>query len=296
MLIAVVGDCTLDVSLALPSGPMAPGSDARATIGLGPGGQAANVAVRLARRGLDVRLVCPLADDAGGDVLRAHLRREGVALTGLTAARTSVVAAFIHPGGDRSMLSDRVPLDGDLAAALAGSDWVHVSGYVLRGQPEADRVVEAVGAARPRVVSVAGGSFAGRADGGIARDAIEAMGAALVVMNRDEADLLGAPSRSAAQAAERLATAGRLAVVTDGRHGAIAAGCGVERLTVPAPNTSAVDATGAGDAFTAALLARLTPAWPPDARLVLEALIQASQAGAEASAEFGAQARTAGER
>ena len=53
---AVVGDCLLDVTVA-SSGPIVRGGDEPARIELGPGGQAANVAVRLARGGASVRLI-----------------------------------------------------------------------------------------------------------------------------------------------------------------------------------------------------------------------------------------------
>jgi sugar/nucleoside kinase (ribokinase family) len=297
VLIGVVGDCTLDVSIAEPLEPTAAGGDARARLGLGPGGQAANMAVRLARRGQAVRLVCPLADDAAGDVLRAAMRRERVDLVALPAPQTSMVVAFVHPGGERSMLSDRVQLEGDLAAALNGTDWVHLSGYALRERLEAERVVTSVRGVGTRWVSVAGGSFGSWADARIARDAIDAMGAALLVVNRDEAGLLaGNPYRTAADAAQRLARSDRLVVVTDGRRGCAAAGLGVNgTLAAEAPATAVLDATGAGDAFTAELLSRLAPAWPPHVRLIHEALAAASQAGGEASAQLGAQAPAARE-
>jgi sugar/nucleoside kinase (ribokinase family) len=297
VLIGVVGDCMLDVSIGWPSEPMARGADARARLGLGPGGQAANVAVRLARRGRAVRLVCPLADDAAGDVLRAHLQREEVELAPLPAPQTSMVVAFVHPGGERSMISDRVQLEGDLAAALNETDWVHLSGYALRERFEAERVVASVREAGARWVSVAGGSFSSWADAGIARDAIDAMGAALLVLNRDEAGLLaGNPYRTAAEAAEQLARSDRLVVVTDGQRGSAAAGLGVNgTVAAESPATAVVDATGAGDAFTAELLSRLAPAWPPEVGLIHEALVAASQAGAQVSAQLGAQAPTARE-
>jgi sugar/nucleoside kinase (ribokinase family) len=144
-------------------------------------------------------------------------------------------------------------------------------------------------------VSVGGGSFENASQASVARDAIQALGAATVVVNRDEAGLLaGAPQRTAIDAAAALATADRLAVVTDGPRGAAAAGCTLSTpISCPAPEVRAVDATGAGDALTAALLARLVgiadAAWPPTPTAIGTALIEAVAAGGRAAEAMGAQ-------
>lgn len=53
------------------------------------------------------------------------------------------------------------------------------------------------------------------------------------------------------------AAGARLVVITLGRRGALASLDGA-RITVPAPAVDVVDTVGAGDAFTAGLLHRLT--------------------------------------
>lgn len=293
MLIGVVGDCTLDASVS-PAGPVSPGRDVRARIRLAAGGQAANVAVRLARRGLRVRLVAPIADDAAGTLLAERMAAESVELCPLPAERTSMVVALLSPGGERSMLSDRVALDGDIADALRGCDWVHCSGYALRDRPEADRVVADLRASGVGHVSVGGGSFEDSTDAAAAREAIGALGAQLVVMNREEAASLAAKSaRGASEAAAQLATDDRLVVVTDGARGAAAAGLDLpDPLTcVPPGGGVVIDATGAGDAFTAVLLSTLAGAWPPAPELIRTALEAAVLAGSEATRVAGAQGR-----
>ena len=64
---AVLGDCTLDIAI-VPEARRRHGGDVPAEIRLGPGGQAANLAVRLARMGerSSVRLVAAMADDLAG--------------------------------------------------------------------------------------------------------------------------------------------------------------------------------------------------------------------------------------
>ena len=292
MLIAVVGDATLDVTVG-PPGPM-PAGDAKANISVGPGGQGANVAVRLARARMQARLIAPLADDAAGRVLRDHLVSEGVEVRTLPATRTSMVVVLVAPGGARTMFSDRMPVGGELASSLVGCDWVHVSGYVLRDREEAERVTDAIHGGAPARISVAGGSFEGWADAVVARDAIDALPAGLLVVNRDEAALLLRDAeRSISDAAVTLATPDRLVVVTDGERGASAAAGWIERpVARPArgPRAPAVDSTGAGDAFTASLIASLAPVWPPSADAVVAALDLAAAEGAAATTAIGAQA------
>lgn len=297
MLIGVVGDCTLDVTAAHPR-PISPGRDVRARIEVAPGGQGANVAVRLARRGLRVRLIAPIAHDAAGTLLAAQMAAESVELRRLRAERTAMVVALLGPGGERSMLSERVALDGDIAGALRGADWVHCSGYALRDRAEADRVIAGLCAAGVPRVSVGGGSFEDPTDAAGAREAIAALGADLVVLDLEEAALLSStPARDAAEAAGRLGSADRLAVVTDGPRGAAAVGLALPApLTgVPAGGSAAIDTTGAGDAFTAVLLSILAEAWPPSPELIGMALDEAVQAGAEATRVAGAQGRLPGE-
>ena len=57
---AVVGDALLDVRVTT-LGPTRHGSDVPAEVHLRPGGQGSNLAVRLARRGLEVSLACGIA-------------------------------------------------------------------------------------------------------------------------------------------------------------------------------------------------------------------------------------------
>jgi fructokinase len=296
VLIGVIGDCTLDVSVG-PPGPTSAG-DARTRISVSPGGQGANLVVRLARAGVPVRLIAPLADDPAGRVVRGHLEEELVAVQALPASRTSMVVVLLGPRGERTMLSDRVPATGDLANAIVGCDWVHVSGYLLRESVEAERVVAGIRSAGIGRISVAGGSFEGWSDAGVARDAIAALSPCLLVLNRDEAGLLASdPMSTAEQAAAALGTADRLAVVTDGERGAAATGASIGRALVHdavRSSSPAVDTTGAGDAFMASLLGSLAPTWPPSADVVAAALERAAMEGAAATTAIGAQSVAAG--
>jgi ribokinase len=273
-----------------------------AVIRLGPGGQAANVAVRLARRGERVRLLAPIADDASGRFLRESLTADGVEVTPMPVIRSAVVVALLDAGGERSMLSDRQAIAAkDVAAALGDADWIHVSAYALLDDANGDALAATLGARSADVrLSLAGGSIppepalVARFLGRVATARPE-----LIVVSRDEAAaLLGRPSELAREAAKRLADHASVVVVTAAGAGSAAA-AGGSVVAVPAPEVPGptLDATGAGDAYVAALISRLTAgSWPPDEAMLQAGMEEGSRAGALVARVVGAQSRVAGER
>lgn len=296
----VVGDATMDVTVRGPDAPTA--SDRAAAITLGPGGQGANMAVRLARRGAAVSLVAAIADDVAGAQLRAALDADGVSLVALPAVRTGVVVSLVNAGGERSMLSDRVSLETAglsspaVRSALEGAEWIHVSGYPL-ADPASGEALATLAAARRagQGCSVGGGSFGAGSD---VRARLGTIRPELVLFDRTEAWALIAGD--SAENLEALAAAvssaiGGTAVVTDGASGA-AAGTGDGTVAVPGWPGSAVDATGAGDAFGAGILLALADGlWPPPLPALRSALEEASRVGAEVAGVVGSQARVASE-
>ena len=77
----VIGPVCFDFVFSGLSGPPRPGTEVRAAyLGMSPGG-VANVAIALARLGLDVALSAVFADDAFGHYLWSSLLDEGVDLT-----------------------------------------------------------------------------------------------------------------------------------------------------------------------------------------------------------------------
>jgi len=300
MRVTVIGDATLDVTVRRAEAPRA-GGDVPAQISISPGGQGANVAVRLARAGLDVRLATAIADDAGGRLLAPALKADGVRLVRLAAPRSGLVISLLDGAGERAMLSDRVTLDpAGVAAACAGAEWVHCSAYALADDASGDALARVLGSLPPSTrVSAGGGSLQpDAARSARVRDRVATAGVALLVLGRDEAAaLLERPLPSVAAAADAMASAfpGLIAVVTGAAAGSAAAGPGFA-LSVPAIEqpTPMLDATGAGDAYVAALIAALLGApWPPDLRTLRDAMERGSRDGALVSRVLGAQARTA---
>jgi sugar/nucleoside kinase (ribokinase family) len=298
MRFAVVGDTTLDVTVrgARP----VPGEDREAEIQAGPGGQGANVAVRLARAGAAVRLMTAIGTDPAGRVLEAILDGEGIAVLNAGAASSGLVVSMVDATGERAMASDRMSLDPDridvaLGEALAEADWLHVSGYPLADPRSGERLAVEVSKRAAVRCSVGGGSFA---PGSEIAERLRAARPDIVQFDRAEAAAVLAESvenvegRSAETLATQLAEAlGAVAVVTDGAAGAGAA-TAAGAITVPAPALSGRDATGAGDAHAASILLSLASrSWPPSLNDLRAALEEAAGRGAQVAAVVGAQGR-----
>ena len=304
--VVVVGDSTLDVTLR-PSVPLRPGGDVPARILVSPGGQGANVAVRLARQGILVRLITALGRDAGGQLLRQALEHEGVELTVLPGDATGSVVSLIDRQGERTMASDRVPLDVAELVARVDGEWLHCSGYPLVDDRHGDALARALAqrSAGARL-SIGGGSLPPEpAVAATVEGRLIAARPDLLLLGTDEAGALigaaaGSPGQAAAALAARLATSlpDLLVIVTGGAQGSAAAGNGLSILE-PAPHTEdpMVDATGAGDAYAAGLVAGLVDeGWPPPHAALQTAMTAASRLGALVSRVVGSQGLVAGER
>lgn len=274
--VVVVGDALLDV-LTMPSAPISAGADVPASVRVTPGGQGSNVAVRLARRGVPVELVCALGDDPGGRLLREALAVEGVRVRAVPAHATGAVVVLVDAAGERSMLSQRVPF-ARLVAEAAAADWLVVSGYLLL-EPGATAAVTDLRAGALRRMLV--GCAVPEASLEAWQAAAEALEPDIVILNRDEADRL--PS---------LAADRRVVTATEGASAVL----GGLRVAVSTPaGTRAIDTSGAGDAFAAAFLAELRDGWPPDEAALRRALEAGASDGAAATRVLGAQARIPGE-
>lgn len=279
----VVGDATLDVIVRATADP-APGADLPAEIGLEPGGQGANVAVRLARAGVATRLVCALGTDPPGRILRERLLADGVELAAAPTPRSGVVVSVVV-AGERTMRSDRVSLPPLDAEALAGAGWVHVSGYPLADDEGGDALAATLGRLPDGVrVSVGGAPAAGTGQAARFRDRLAAAGVDLL--------FLGGPESAALAGGDAPVLAG-LVLVTDGARGSRVSGPRLATgVDVPAPQLpgATLDPTGAGDAYAAGVIAALLgQPWPPDADALREAMRRGSLLGAQVARVIGAQ-------
>ena len=283
--ILVVGDVMIDV-IVRPEGPLARGSDRRASISFQAGGSAANQAAWLASFGAAVDFVARLGL---ADVQSETARLEAIGVTphliGDPALKTGRLVALIDADGERSFLTDRGANDAlearDIADALIeGAGWLHLSGYSFFGASPRAAVLDAMRRAGDKPSSVDPASAEFLREAGAEKFLAWTRGASILFPNAEEAAILAGSDDPETQCA-RLAARYPLVVVKRGAAGCEAAE-GARRYRVNAPNIEAVDTTGAGDAFVAAFLtARLSGA---DIEPALE---RAAAAGAEATRRIG---------
>ncbi len=278
----VIGDAVLDITVR-PSEPMEAGSDVPAAVAVGVGGQAANVAVRLARRGVAVQLVSALGHDTAGRLVADGLAAEAVRLQRVAVAATGTVVVLIDEAGERTMLSQRSPFASSTDIGdLPDAPWTVVSGYVLL-EPGADRFAGKLARAAGRRAVV---GCAVPADDRLPwLDAVRHLRPDLIVLNAQE------------YAALHRGALDTVSVVVVTGADSVRAFAGSDSVQVRVADAEpAVDTTGAGDAFAAALIA-LVPSepWPPRADALAGAIRAADALGAEVSRVAGAQARVASE-
>jgi sugar/nucleoside kinase (ribokinase family) len=283
--ILVIGDVMTDI-IVRPEGPLARGSDRRASIVLEPGGSAANQAAWLASFGVGTDFVGRLgAADAPSET--ARLRAAGVTpwLAGDAERPTGRLIALIDANGERSFLTDRGANDAlqshDIPDALiAGAAMIHLSGYSFFAPGPRAAVLDVMRRAGDKPISVDPASAEFLREAGPEKFLKWTQGAALLFPNDEEAAVLAGSEDPETQSA-RLAALYPLVVVKRGAAGCEAA-AGAVRWRAAAPKVEAIDTTGAGDAFVAAFLAaRLGDA---DIQASLE---RAAAAGAAASTSVG---------
>ena len=283
--ILVIGDVMTDI-IVRPQGPLAKGSDTRARIAFRPGGSAANQAAWLASFGVEVDFVARVgAPDVESET--ARLKAAGVRphLVGDGEHETGRLVALIDADGERSFLTDRGANEalrsGDIPDALiAGAALIHLSGYSFFAPSPRAAVLDVMGRAGGKPVSVDPASAEFLREVGAENFLNWTRGAAILFPNAEEAAILAGSDDPETQCA-RLVALYPLLVVKRGAAGCEAA-AGARRWRAEAPQVEAIDTTGAGDAFVAAFLA---------ARLsgvdIQAALERAAAAGAQAATRVG---------
>ena len=237
-----------------------------AELGRYPGGKGANQALAARRLGADVFLHARVGDDANADEALAMLRADGVDLsdcavdpdapTGvalITVAPSGENQIVVAPGANRTLLPDMLDVP-----------W----GDALICQLEVP--VETIAKA------------AAEFDGFFCVNLAPAMTVPSEILTR--ADLIVVNETEAAFYGDLLNDTGALVAVTHGAKGAHLQSNGEELANASPPAVDAVDATGAGDCFTAALTIALV-----EKQGYQQALEFACAAGACAATKKGAQ-------
>ncbi|WUI02472.1 ribokinase [Spirillospora sp. NBC_00431] len=284
--VVVVGSVNADLVVGVDRRP-GPGETVLGSdLATHPGGKGANQAVAAARLGGRAGLVGRVGDDGHGELLRGALAADGVGLAHLVTtpgAPTGVALITVGPDGDNSIIvspgaNARLGPD-DVAAARAMIAAASVVSFQL------EVPLPAVEAAA-RVAAGAGGRIVlNLSPPAPVPDELLVRCDPLVVNEHEAAYLLDGAVRDPRAMAAGLARSGpRSVVVTLGADGVLVAEADREPVRIASPRVEAVDTTGAGDAFTAALCLRLArgDALPDAAR-------HAARAGAAAVRRAGAQ-------
>ena len=265
------------------------------------GGAAANAAITAARLGAPVALACGVGQDAWGERLRERLTAEGVGtqrVISVPGAPTAMAVVTVDDAGEPSYLihagaaaaamqalQDVLPTAVDEAVALV------LSTSTLVGEAERAITLAAREQALARGIPVLfdpnlrPGRWENPARAAtVARGLVR--GAFLVKANHAEATALTGERDPGAAAHALMAGGAQHVVVTCGADGAILRGGGLHR-DVPGVPVQAVDTTGAGDAVTGVLLARLA-AGDFDPAALADALGEAVAAAAAVTRAWGA--------
>ncbi|OKH91108.1 ribokinase [Streptomyces uncialis] len=258
----VVGSANADLVIGVERRPHAGETVLGSDLAVHPGGKGANQAVAAARLGARTALLARVGDDDHGRLLLDSLRTADVDVSEVRTggAPTGVALITVDPSGDNSIVVSpganarltpadvrdalpalrsarvvsaqlEIPLDtvGEVVRLLGPG-----TRFALNPSPPAPLPPEVLAACDPLIVNEH---------------------EARVVLG-DTGDGAAAGERSEDWARGLLALGPRSVVITLGAEGALVADArGTAR--VPAVPVSAVDTTGAGDAFTAALVRRL---------------------------------------
>jgi ribokinase len=282
----VVGSLVMDLTFRVPKRPE-PGEVIIATDhGTYRGGKGYNQAVALARLGAEVTFVGAVGADAHGDEFLRAMAREGIDASRVVQLRgvsTALAVPLVTPDGDVGFVQypgANWQISRGHVADLPDCDVLLLQGEVTAGASEhAARIIRRRGGIvllNPAPVHEVTGAMLESATV-LCPNEVEAR--ALI----DRAGGDGGRTADDAGLASALVSDDRTAVVTLGARGAVWAD-GQGSGSVKPPSVEAVDATGAGDAFCAALALALAEGTGYD-----DAVRFACAAGAWAATRDGAE-------
>lgn len=247
----------------MPRGPIRTDTDTAASITRHPGGSACNTAAWLGSLGAPVDVVGRVgagdsvrhASALGASGVTAHLSEDAGLPTG--------TIVIVVDGETRTMLTDRganaaLSVDSVTDALLSDAAVLHLTGYSLFDAFSLDDLAGLIDRAHGHGVLVTfdPGSTGFISDFGVQRFRTALAGVDVLLPNLDEGRLLsGEHDRTAV--ADVLLQHCAAVVITGGASSVLVARRGQPMVDVDVTPVRAVDPTGAGDAFTAGLIAGL---------------------------------------
>ncbi len=264
--IAVIGSVNLDIVAKVARLPKPGETVTGAELARFPGGKGANQALAAKRLGADVSLVARVGDDAAADEALALLREGGVDLEqcrAIEGAATGTALIAVAPSGENHIVvapgANRMLAENDAEAIAADA-------LICQLEVPVSVIVQAAKSFE--------GFFCANLAPAAEIDVTVLQRADLIVVNETEAEWYGGSLQACSG---YVATTRGRGLATLERNGEL-----VAEVTPPA--VEAVDTTGAGDTFTAALTVALVEGREPAAAMEF-----ACAAGALATMTMGAQ-------
>ncbi|HEX7004944.1 MAG TPA: carbohydrate kinase family protein [Trueperaceae bacterium] len=264
--LVVLGDYAWDV-LIRTNTRLLEGGDTYGEVMLTPGGSAANVAVWASRSGIPTRFVGKIGRDRFGELAGEELADEGVEayLVRTEAQLTGSVAVFVDHRGERSMVSgrgaDHYLLPSELPVdLLANTRHLHLTAWSFFADPPRTAARRAAKLAKEAgsTISFDPGSFQMIEEMGLDAflECTTDLGVDLLLPNHEEGTTLTGEREPQAIASElaRLYPGALIALKLDAEGSLILADGTSEHI--PPATDRLVDATGAGDSYAGAFLAR----------------------------------------
>jgi ribokinase len=286
--VAVVGSCIYEVTCNVPRFPKPGESMIIPEIRQSLGGKGFNQAIALSRLGAQVLFIGAVGEDWMGNAFSVFADKEGVEFYAeRQATSTGICVPIVTPDGVSSIIVD-VGASFKLApnhvdTVLRGHIWDAILCHNEVPQSALDVVVEQSKARQIPLFFNPAPWLPGRLNYLRAAD--------VVILNEIEAQELVTESNltgtSIAMNPEELlrkcgaACSAKVVILTLGVNGSIALIDG-NVIKVPITPVNAIDSTGAGDAYVAAITFGLSKSWP-----FSHALALASAAGAWACTQFG---------
>lgn len=266
MNITVVGSINLDMVATAPSLPAAGETVTGANLARHPGGKGANQALAAEKLGAEVCLIGRVGNDGMADEALALMEEFGVDLSGVeadVAAPTGVALIAVDPTGENQIV------------VAAGAN------HLVTPEQLPQRIETALIVQLELPIETVEAAV-GRAAGFVCANLAPAAPVSEMLLRR--ADLIVVNEVEAAFYGDLLHHGGGRVVVTQGARGAEMYHRGVKVAWATPPKITAVDATGAGDAFVGAITVALLDGMEPQAALEF-----ACAAGAAAATRAGAQ-------
>ena len=257
----VLGTVFFDLVYSGLPAPPRPGTEVQAQhLGISPGG-VANIAVALARLGLDVGLSAVFAEDAFGQYLWSALAYEGIDLRYSVQSRdwTTPVTTSIAYERERSLITYEAPPPVDIAAVVP--DGYRADAFVVSLANASAQVLDDLHRFAPSSSPTSAGTSASSTRPGWRTSWPESTCSCPMPQKLEQVPLQLTSSkrplswrRAPASSSSRMGVPGHFAIDPVTRAG----------LRVPALPVEARDTTGAGDVFDAGFIYSSLAGWPLD--------------------------------